>query len=72
MSVADDLRAESRASTRRLDPGESIELAFRLADDDVALFCAAHNCLPAEAVAAFRRARGLGRRLSVANEPLRP
>jgi hypothetical protein len=72
MSVADDLRAESRASTRLLDPGESIELAFRLGDDDVALFCAVHSCVPADARAAFRRARSIGRRASVANETTRP
>ena len=37
MSVADDLRAESRAAGRLIGPPESIELAFRLGDEDVAM-----------------------------------
>ncbi len=72
MSVADDLRAESRAAGRLIGPPESIELAFRLGDEDVAMFCAARGCSPAEARAAFRRARGASRRASVANETARP
>lgn len=71
MSVADDLRAESRAAGRLIGPPESIELAFRLGDEDVAMFCAARGCSPAEARAAFRRARGASRRASVANETAR-
>jgi len=45
-----------------------MELAFRLGDEDVALFCAAHGCSASVAQAAFRRARAAGRRPSVANE----
>ena len=68
MSVADDLRAESRAAGLSLGSVQSMELAFRLGDEDVALFCAAHQCSAAVAEAAFRRARAAGRRPSVANE----
>jgi len=68
MSVADDLRAELRPPGRALGSVQSMELAFRLGEEDVALFCASHGCSASEAHAAFRRARAAGRRPSVANE----
>jgi len=68
MSVADDLRAESRAAALALGSVQAMELAFRLGDEDVELFCASHGCSAAAAQAVFRRARAAGRRPSVANE----
>ncbi|HVL68006.1 MAG TPA: hypothetical protein VM364_12150 [Vicinamibacterales bacterium] len=67
MSVSEALRAESHAAIRRLTPGQRIELALRLGEQDIEMLCAARGCSRAEARAIFERTRAAGRRRSVAD-----
>lgn len=67
-SVADDVRLEAARAVARLSLEERIALALELGDDDVALYRAAHGTSDADARAAFRRARAVGRLPSRSND----
>ena len=66
-SVADDFRRRTAQAVAALSVGERIELALRLGEEDVALFCALHRVSEAAARERFARARAAGRVPSVAN-----
>ena len=67
-SVADEFRAETRASMARLSPGERVELALTLGDSDVTLLSAARRFSRDEAVQVIRVLRQHGRRRSASTE----
>lgn len=66
-SVADDLRAETRAQLTALEPAERLRLAFQLGDADVAALGGARGLTIDEAAAVFSTSRSVGRVPSVAN-----
>jgi hypothetical protein len=63
-SIADELRAETRAKLARLGPVERLRLAFALGDTDVALLSAARRIDPVEARRVIARSRRVGRQPS--------
>lgn len=63
-SVADQIAAERRASERASTPSERIELALRLGEDAVEMFCAAQQLDEASARAGLTARRQRGRRPS--------
>jgi hypothetical protein len=67
-SVADELRKRSQHDIERLPPAERLELALRLGDDDVELFCRARGIERALAVRQLRAQRRRGRTPSKAAE----
>jgi hypothetical protein len=60
-SVADDLRREQARRIAALTPGERLQLAFELGDEDVALLSAAHGISTDEARRRIIRSRQAGR-----------
>jgi hypothetical protein len=68
-SVADDLRGESIREAAKLTPLERIALALRLGERDIALYRAVHGVGDEEARKAFARARAVGRKPSMSNDP---
>ncbi len=68
-SVADELRDHSRRELERLSPTERIELALRLGDRDLDLFCRAQGLSREEGRRRLRAQRQQGRTPSVANQP---
>jgi len=68
-SVADELRQRTREATEGLSPAERVDLALRLGDEDLELFCRAQNVDRVEALRRLRTQRQKGRRPSVANRP---
>ena len=67
-SVADDLRRETRLKAAALDARGRIELAHRLADDDLASIMVARGLSLLDAKRAFARARAIGRVPSRSND----
>ena len=63
-SVADGLRADTSSRLRAATPAERADIAFRLGDADLEAFTRAHGVTRAEALAALRRRRQVGRRPS--------
>lgn len=63
-SVADHLRQSQRERMAAHSVDERVEIAFRLGDADLELFCAAQHVAAAEARARLRRGRRTGRRPS--------
>ena len=63
-SVADQLSRELRDATACLTPEERIDLALRLGDEAVALYCSAQNLDPVTARAHLAALRRAGRRPS--------
>jgi hypothetical protein len=68
-SVADELRRRARESTEKIPVAARVELALRLGDDDLELFCRAQGLDRQEALRQLRIQRQKGRRPSVANRP---
>lgn len=66
-SVADELRLETRRGVDRMSPGERLELALSLGEDDLQLFCSAQGLDREEALRRLRIQRARGRRPSVVN-----
>jgi hypothetical protein len=64
-SVADDIRQERARTLAALTAVERIDLALRLGDDDLRLYCQIHDVDEPSARAAFMRARAVGRLRSV-------
>ena len=60
-SVADRLRHDTTRTVARLSPEQRVALALRLGDDDVSAYAAAHGTTAADARAAFRKSRRVGR-----------
>ena len=60
-SVAADLRRDSMTAAAMLSPRERLERAFRLADEDIHLLCAARGVPRETAVTIVRRMRRIGR-----------
>ena len=67
-SVADDLRVDSMVAVARLSPQERLDRAFRLADEDIHLLCAARGVPREIAVSIVRRIRRHGRMRSACAE----
>jgi len=63
-SVADDLRASTRARVLQLPVPERVQLALALGDDDRALFVRSSGLDRAEALRRLRARRAAGRRPS--------
>jgi hypothetical protein len=63
-SVADELRERDREAVLKLAPEERIELALRLGDDDLELFCRFQGLERREAIRLLQRRRQAGRRYS--------
>lgn len=61
-SVADLLKTKDRQAVLALSVDERIELALRLGDEDLALFCAAQGLTPEEGRRELQRRRQAGRR----------
>jgi len=66
-SIADALRAETRAQMAALDPAARLRLAFELGDADVAALARARGLNDDQARAIFAASRAVGRMPSVAN-----
>ena len=60
-SVADDLRKIDREAVLKLSVEERIELAFRLGDEDLALFCQTQGVDRETAIRLLQRRRQAGR-----------
>lgn len=56
-SVASILRERTADAVRRMPPAERLELAFRLGEQDLAAYCAAHGVDRDAAVREFQRRR---------------
>ncbi len=67
-SVADDLRRETRLAAAALDARGRIDLAHRLADDDLAALMRTRELSLPEAKRLFARARAIGRVPSRSND----
>lgn len=65
-SVADELRADGHRRLALLTPAERLALAFRLADEDIALLRAAEPQTVEEARTRIARSRHVGRAPSCA------
>ena len=65
-SVADDLRASTRARVLTMPVPERIQLALALGDEDLALFVRSSGLDRADALQRLRARRAQGRRPSVA------
>ena len=63
-ALATYLRDRAAEDIRRMTPDERIRLALQLGDDDLTLFCAAHEINREEARLRVTRQRQGGRRLS--------
>jgi hypothetical protein len=63
-SVADDLRQRDREAVLALSPEERIDLALRLGDEDLELFCRIQGLDRREAIRVLQRRRQAGRRPS--------
>jgi len=70
-SVADQLRSSSRRAITPLSAHERLELAFRLAEDDVRLLSAARGIPRDATVSIVRRIRRQGRVRSACAESAR-
>jgi hypothetical protein len=70
-SLADILRSSSRAAVTSLAPHERVELAFRLAEDDIGLLSAARGIPRTAAVSIVRQVRRQGRAPSACTESVR-
>jgi len=66
-SVADDLKADTRAAVARLDPMARVALALALGDEDASALARARGITVAEARRIFAARRAAGRLPSVAN-----
>jgi hypothetical protein len=64
-SVADDLRHERMQALASLTVSERIELALRLGEDDVRLYCQVHQVDQQVARRVFARAKAAGRPRSI-------
>ena len=64
ISVADQLRDESRRRVLAMSPAQRMELALRLGDDDARLYAAANGVSDAEARLVLARRRQAGRQPS--------
>lgn len=60
-SIADDLRNELSESVLGLSPEERLELAFRLGDEGLEVFCQAHGLDTKTAIRELQRRRQAGR-----------
>jgi len=60
-SVADDLRKMDREAVLKLSVEDRIELAFRLGDEDLALFCQTQGVDRETAIRLLQRRRQAGR-----------
>jgi hypothetical protein len=67
-SVADDLRESQRRRIAAMPVAERIDLAFRLGERDLDLYCGLHHVSRDEARRVFSRGRRTGRRPSRAME----
>lgn len=56
-SVASVLRERAADEVRRMSSAERLELAFRLGEQDIAAYCAAHGVDRADALREFQRRR---------------
>jgi hypothetical protein len=63
-SVADDLRRSQRERVAAMSVGERVELAFRLGEGDLDLFCAVQHLPRDVARRLLARSRRIGRRPS--------
>lgn len=63
-SVADELRKRDREAIRQLSSAERIELAFKLGEEDLALFCQHQGVDRETGIRLLQRRRQAGRRPS--------
>ena len=61
ISIADQLRDESRRRVLAMSPAQRMELALRLGDEDARLYAAANGVSDAEARLVLARRRQAGR-----------
>jgi hypothetical protein len=66
--LADYLREQAADDVRRMEPAARVELALRLGDDDLALYCAAAGIDLDEGRKRVMRQRQSGRRPSASAE----
>lgn len=62
--LADYLREQAADDVRRLEPAARVELALRLGDDDLAIYCEVAGIDPDEGRQRVMRQRQAGRRPS--------